>query len=100
MATKQAQITSEKIRRSFLKMDSMQTSTNTAKKMASAVGTVITKATWSSTFWKNKKGTNKKNQQVVVIYESGEEIINELSYLHWDTEVRERSFQSNKTIAL
>ena len=51
MATKQAQMTREKTRRSFLKIDSIQTRTNTAKKMASAVGTVMTKATWSSTFW-------------------------------------------------
>lgn len=38
-------MTREKIRRSFLKIDSMQTSTKTARKIASAVGTVITKAT-------------------------------------------------------
>lgn len=51
MATRHAQMTREKTRRSFLKIDSIQTSTNTARKMASAVGTVMTKATWSSTFW-------------------------------------------------
>lgn len=51
MATKQAQMTREKTRRSFLKIDSIQTRMNTARKMASAVGTVMTKATWSSTFW-------------------------------------------------
>lgn len=49
-------MTREKTRRSFLKMDSMQTSTKTARKIASAVGTVITKATWSSTFWKKTWG--------------------------------------------
>lgn len=52
-------MTREKTRRSFLKMDSMQTSTNTARKIANAVGTVITKATWSSTFW-NKNDREKK----------------------------------------
>lgn len=57
MATKQAQMTKEKTRKSLLKMDSMQTSTNTAKNIASAVGTVMTKATWSAMFW---KGQNKK----------------------------------------
>lgn len=35
-------------------MDSMQTSTNTAKNIASAVGTVMTKATWSAMFCKGK----------------------------------------------
>lgn len=48
-------MTREKTRRSFLKTDSMQTSTKTARKIASAVGTVITKATWSSTFWKKTR---------------------------------------------
>lgn len=48
-------MTREKMRRSFLKIDSMQTSTKTARKIASAVGTVITKATWSSTFWKKER---------------------------------------------
>ena len=39
-------------------MDSMQTSTNTVRKIASAVGTVITKATWSSMFCRD---TNTKH---------------------------------------
>lgn len=43
-------MTREKTRRSFLKIDSIQTRTKTARKMARAVGTVMTKATWSSTF--------------------------------------------------
>lgn len=54
-------MTREKTRRSFLKMDSMQTSTKTARKIASAVGTVITKATWSSTFWKKTWRGDKAN---------------------------------------
>lgn len=60
MATKQAQMTREKTRKSFLKTDSMQTSTNTARNMASAVGTVITKATWSAMFWKRTEQKKKK----------------------------------------
>lgn len=60
MATKQAQMTREKTWRSFLKIDSMQTSTNTARKMASAVGTVMTNATWSSTFWEEIAGKTQK----------------------------------------
>lgn len=57
-------MTREKTRRSFLKMDSMQTSTKTARKIASAVGTVITKATWSSTFWKKTWGGGVKQKRV------------------------------------
>lgn len=56
-------MTREKTRRSFLKMDSMQTSTKTARKIASAVGTVITKATWSSMFWKKTGGDKAKDNE-------------------------------------
>lgn len=52
----------EKRRSNFLKMDSMQTSTNTARKIAIAVGTVITKATWSSMFCKDKQKQYYKKQ--------------------------------------
>lgn len=57
-------MTREKMRRSFLKIDSMQTSTKTARKIASAVGTVITKATWSSTFWKRREDSELHGQNV------------------------------------
>lgn len=57
-------MTREKMRRSFLKIDSMQTSTKMARKIANAVGTVITKATWSSTFWKKREDSELHGQKV------------------------------------
>lgn len=71
MATKQAQMTREKTRKSFLKTDSMQTSTNTARNMASAVGTVITKATWSAMFWKRTEQKKIEHQKGKVRHVDG-----------------------------
>lgn len=69
-------MTREKTRRSFLKTDSIQTSTNTARKIASAVGTVITKATWSSMFWKRTAEKNKTETHMYRQFNSGAEVDN------------------------
>lgn len=64
MATRHTQTTRENTRSSFLNTGSTQTRINIAKKIARAVGTVITNATWSSISWKQRKMKRKLKMKV------------------------------------